>query len=177
MMWHVAVTYASLLSSRFTDMFDKHRERSFGTSGKDPQWQTCMGSVQDAFGMAVGVLFVDKKFSGESKKSVSCFYSLFCSFIHSLIHSFIHSFVRSFVRSFVDSFDCSFVHLFICSFALSFAPSLVRSFVRSFIRSFVRSLVYSFIDSFLFIHYLSSYMSIFSRPNLNHIYFYFFVLV
>jgi predicted metalloendopeptidase len=71
MMWHVVLSFGNYLSGEYTKMYDEYREAIMGTSGKDPRWQDCMGDVQKAFGMAVGLLFVDKQFSGKSKASVS----------------------------------------------------------------------------------------------------------
>ncbi|XP_031570959.1 endothelin-converting enzyme homolog isoform X2 [Actinia tenebrosa] len=69
LMWHVVVLNGAYLSQEYTKVFDEYRKSIMGTSGEDPRWQTCMSEVQKAFGMAVGLLFVDKKFSGTSKKS------------------------------------------------------------------------------------------------------------
>lgn len=71
MMWHVVLVNGNYLSQEYSDVFDKYRKSITGTSGDDPRWQTCMGEVQKAMGMAIGLLFVDKKFSGKSKTSVS----------------------------------------------------------------------------------------------------------
>lgn len=69
MMWHVVLRFAPYLSGKFTDVFAEYRKSSSGTSGEDPRWQDCLSSVEGAFGMPFGLLFVEKAFEGESKKS------------------------------------------------------------------------------------------------------------
>ena len=73
MMWHVVLRFAPYLSGKFTDVFAEYRKSSSGTSGEDPRWQDCLSSVEGAFGMPFGLLFVEKAFEGESKKSVRNF--------------------------------------------------------------------------------------------------------
>ncbi|XP_068699786.1 endothelin-converting enzyme homolog isoform X4 [Montipora foliosa] len=69
MMWHVVLRFAPYLSGKFNDVFAEYRKSYSGTFGEDPRWQDCLSSVDGAFGMPFGLLFVDKAFEGESKKS------------------------------------------------------------------------------------------------------------
>ena len=87
MMWKVVSRFAGSLSLRFREVYLQYREQITGSRGKDPRWQECIGDVDGSFGMALGVLFVDKKFKGESKSTVGFFLSfsfcfvLFCLFL------------------------------------------------------------------------------------------------
>lgn len=70
MMWHVVLRFTPYLSSQFATAFADYRKSVSGVAGEDPRWQDCLTSVDGSFGMPFGLLFVDKAFEGESKKSV-----------------------------------------------------------------------------------------------------------
>ena len=69
-MWQVVRSYAGSLSKPFRDVYNKFNQKVYGTKTVDPRWQTCMSSVTRSFGMAMGLLFVEQKFTGASKTSV-----------------------------------------------------------------------------------------------------------
>ena len=70
MMWKVVVRFASSLSLKFRDVYQEYSKSLSGVAGEDPRWQDCLGMVDGSFGMPFGLLFVNKAFEGESKKSV-----------------------------------------------------------------------------------------------------------
>ena len=81
MMWTVVSYYAASLSRRFREVFLQFNEETSGSRlPEDPRWQKCLKEVDGSFGMALGVLFVDKKFKGESKSTVGIFLSFSFSF-------------------------------------------------------------------------------------------------
>lgn len=69
MMWKVVVRFASSLSLKFRDVYQEYSKSLSGVAGEDPRWQDCLGMVDGSFGMPFGLLFVNKAFEGESKKS------------------------------------------------------------------------------------------------------------
>jgi len=82
MMWHVVLRFAPYLSSQFAVAFADYRKSVSGVAGEDPRWQDCLSSVDGSFGMPFGLLFVDKAFEGESKKSAE-------EMIHDIRHVFL----------------------------------------------------------------------------------------
>ena len=70
MMWKVVVRFASSLSLKFRNVYQEYSKSLSGVAGEDPRWQDCLGMVDGSFGMPFGLLFVNKAFEGESKKSV-----------------------------------------------------------------------------------------------------------
>lgn len=82
MMWHVVLRFTPYLSSQFATAFADYRKSVSGVAGEDPRWQDCLTSVDGSFGMPFGLLFVDKAFEGESKKSAE-------EMIHDIRHVFL----------------------------------------------------------------------------------------
>ena len=69
-MWQVVRYYASALSKPFRNAYLKYKQELYGTKREMPRWQACVISVTDALGMAMGLLFVEQKFTSVTKTSV-----------------------------------------------------------------------------------------------------------
>lgn len=62
--------YMPALSDDFKMIYQDYEKERSGTIEEEPQWRQCLSSTAGSFGMALGLLYVDKKFGGESKAKV-----------------------------------------------------------------------------------------------------------
>ncbi|XP_046849967.1 neprilysin-3-like isoform X2 [Xenia sp. Carnegie-2017] len=70
MMWRVVHLYMPALSDDFKVIYQDYKKERSGTIEEEPQWRQCLSSTAGSFGMALGLLYVDKKFGGESKAKI-----------------------------------------------------------------------------------------------------------
>ena len=70
-MWQIVRSYARSLSKKFRNLYYEYNREVFGTKSETPRWEVCISSVNKAFEMPMGLLFVEEKFNGDSKLSVN----------------------------------------------------------------------------------------------------------
>lgn len=78
MMWRVVHNYIGELSDDFQKILLDYKKAKAGTREEEPQWQQCLTSTSGAFGMPLGLLYINEKFSGENKAKVRVFYVIIC---------------------------------------------------------------------------------------------------
>lgn len=74
MMWRVVHNYIGELSDDFQKIILDYKKAETGTTEEKPQWQKCLSATTGAFGMPLGLLYINEKFSGENKAKVHVFY-------------------------------------------------------------------------------------------------------
>ena len=62
---------APLLSKEFRDAHEELNKVLTGSKKSEDLWKRCMGESDDAIGMALGPLFIEKAFEGSSKEQVN----------------------------------------------------------------------------------------------------------
>lgn len=77
-MWRVVATYMSQLSEDFKKIIMEYNKAKTGTVEEEPQWRQCLSSTAGAFGMPLGLLYINEKFSGGSKEKVVFLSSSYC---------------------------------------------------------------------------------------------------
>ena len=70
MMWRVVWNKAPLLSKEFRDAHEELRNVLTGAKKSEDLWKRCMGEADRAIGMALGALFIEDAFEGNSKDLV-----------------------------------------------------------------------------------------------------------
>ncbi|XP_028393763.1 endothelin-converting enzyme homolog isoform X2 [Dendronephthya gigantea] len=70
MMWRVVSGYMSELSEDFKKIILEYKKAKSGTVEEEPQWRQCLSSTAGAFGMPLGLLYINEKFSGGSKEKI-----------------------------------------------------------------------------------------------------------
>ena len=70
MMWRVVASLAPSLSEEFRDAHEDLVKVLTGSKRSEDLWKRCMGETDDAIGMALGSLFIEKAFEGSSKQEV-----------------------------------------------------------------------------------------------------------
>ena len=71
MMWQTVFSYMSALSEDFKKVILEYKKAKSGAVQEEPQWRECMTATSSAFGMPLGLLYINEKFSGDSKAKVS----------------------------------------------------------------------------------------------------------
>ena len=71
MMWRVIANYMGKLSDDFDKVILEYRKTKSGAVEEEPQWRRCLSATASAFGMPLGLMFINEKFSGGSKEQVS----------------------------------------------------------------------------------------------------------
>ncbi|MGD8377286.1 MAG: M13 family metallopeptidase [Acidobacteriota bacterium] len=67
--WNTLNTFANRLSQEFVDAnFDFYGKKLGGQEEIEPRWKRCVDSTQNAMGEAVGRVYVERKFAGNSKQ-------------------------------------------------------------------------------------------------------------
>lgn len=74
MMWQVVQSYIGELSDDFKKILLDYKKAKTGTMEEEPQWQQCLRSTSGAFGMPLGLLYINEKFSGGNKAKVRMFF-------------------------------------------------------------------------------------------------------
>uniref|UniRef100_A0AAY4CW84 Membrane metallo-endopeptidase-like 1 n=1 Tax=Denticeps clupeoides TaxID=299321 RepID=A0AAY4CW84_9TELE len=69
--WQLITERVSSLSRRFKDARAHYRKALFGTTVEEARWRDCVRYVQSSMVNAVGALYVQEAFAGESKRMVS----------------------------------------------------------------------------------------------------------
>ncbi|KAL2090790.1 hypothetical protein ACEWY4_013053 [Coilia grayii] len=69
--WQLIIDRVSSLSSRFKDARAHYRKALFGTTVEEARWRDCVRYVQGSMVNAVGALYVQEAFAGDSKRMVS----------------------------------------------------------------------------------------------------------
>ncbi len=54
----------------------EYQKAKSGTVEEEPQWRQCLSATSGVFGMPLGLLYINEKFSGASKQKVSLLYSI-----------------------------------------------------------------------------------------------------
>ena len=62
---------APLLSKEFRDAHEELIKVLTGSKKAEDLWKRCIGETDDAIGMALGSLFIEKAFEGTSKQQVN----------------------------------------------------------------------------------------------------------
>jgi predicted metalloendopeptidase len=70
MMWRVVHGYIGALSDDFKKIISEYKKAKSGTVEEEPQWRQCMSATDRAFGMPLGLLYINEKFGGGSKEKV-----------------------------------------------------------------------------------------------------------
>ena len=70
MMWRVVASFAPSLSEEFRNAHENLVKVLTGSKRSEDLWKRCMGDTDDAIGMALGSLFIEKAFEGSSKQQV-----------------------------------------------------------------------------------------------------------
>ncbi|CAB3998527.1 endothelin-converting enzyme homolog isoform X2, partial [Paramuricea clavata] len=70
MMWRVISNYMSKLSDDFDKVILEYRKAKSGAVEEEPQWRRCLSATASAFGMPLGLMYINEKFSGASKKQI-----------------------------------------------------------------------------------------------------------
>ena len=66
--WHVVNSTAAVLSSAFVDAnFEFYGRKLQGQQEMQPRWKRCVAATEGALGEAVGKLYVERRFAGDSK--------------------------------------------------------------------------------------------------------------
>ena len=71
MVWRVVSSMAPLLSKEFRDAHEELNKVLRGSKKSEDLWKRCIGEADEAIGMALGSLFIEKAFEGSSKQEVS----------------------------------------------------------------------------------------------------------
>lgn len=69
--WQIVIERVSGLSRRFKDARAHYRKVLFGTTVEEARWRDCVRYVQGSMVNAVGALYVQEAFAGDSKRMVS----------------------------------------------------------------------------------------------------------
>ncbi|XP_041946102.1 membrane metallo-endopeptidase-like 1 isoform X1 [Alosa sapidissima] len=69
--WHLVIERVGGLSRRFKDARAHYRKVLFGTTVEEARWRDCVRYVQGSMVNAVGALYVQEAFAGDSKRMVS----------------------------------------------------------------------------------------------------------
>lgn len=70
MVWRVVSSMAPLLSKEFRDAHEELNKVLRGSKKSEDLWKRCIGEADEAIGMALGSLFIEKAFDGSSKQEV-----------------------------------------------------------------------------------------------------------
>lgn len=70
MMWQVINKYKATLSDDFQKIIQEYIKTKRGVVEELPRWRQCLTVTGRAFGMPLGLLYINEKFSGESKEKV-----------------------------------------------------------------------------------------------------------
>ena len=70
MMWRVIRSYMKYLSDDFKKISQEYEEVALGTKEEEPKWRQCLTSTAGPFGMPLGLMYVDEKFTRKSKTMV-----------------------------------------------------------------------------------------------------------
>lgn len=70
MVWRVVASLAPSLSDEFRNAHEDLVKVLTGSKRSEDLWKRCMGETDDAIGMALGALFIEKAFEGSSKQQV-----------------------------------------------------------------------------------------------------------
>ena len=76
MMWRVVQNYFAALSDDFKKIILEYKKAKSGTVEEEPQWRQCIYATTGAFGMPLGLLYINEKFGGGSKAKVNRLYSI-----------------------------------------------------------------------------------------------------
>lgn len=71
MVWRVVSSMAPLLSKEFRDAHEELIKVLTGSKKAEDLWKRCIGETDDAIGMALGSLFIEKAFEGTSKQQAT----------------------------------------------------------------------------------------------------------
>lgn len=71
MVWRVVSSMAPLLSKEFRDAHEELNKVLRGSKKAEDLWRRCMGETDEAIGMALAPLFIEKAFEGSSKEQVN----------------------------------------------------------------------------------------------------------
>lgn len=69
--WQLIMERVSSLSRRFKDARAPYRKALYGTTVEEARWRDCVRYIQSSMEDAVGALYVQETFAGESKRMVS----------------------------------------------------------------------------------------------------------
>ena len=70
MVWRVVTSLAPLLSDEFRGAHEDLVKVLTGSKRSEDLWKRCMGKTDEAIGMVLGHLFIEKAFEGSSKQQV-----------------------------------------------------------------------------------------------------------
>ena len=71
MVWRIVSSMAPLLSKEFRDAHEDLMKVLTGSKKSEDLWKRCMAETDEAIGMALGPLFIEKAFEGSSKEQVN----------------------------------------------------------------------------------------------------------